>query len=406
MGLKLQRANINLVENRLILAPEWGSITGDITEQEDLNQILTSVNSELETLDNSLNTTNTNLANLEQTTEGINNRLSGVEQTYATKSELNQLSTDLENLTDSALTEQDADNKYALKNGSNSEEFKAQSLYIAPYSIQVEGGELSFFHNGSRTNIHLPEDMGSGTVALTKNYYDKTEIDNKLSNLDLSIFEIVNELPTTNINENKIYLVRNDQTTGSNLYTEYRYTNNSWEVLGEYKSDVDLADYYTKSETDSLLANKADTADVYNKAEIDDLIASGSSDLFIVDLYRDGGIRSPYTYEEVLEQYNMGKIIVFRYTYVDGKETFIGSTYHTGLAQWRPQGTPNFQATIPVGKYLYTYTLYQNNDRVSYEQFTPIDNSALTNYYTKSNTYSKSEIDTKIGDIESILATL
>jgi len=37
MGLKLQRANINLVENRLILAPEWGSITGDITEQEDLN---------------------------------------------------------------------------------------------------------------------------------------------------------------------------------------------------------------------------------------------------------------------------------------------------------------------------------------------------------------------------------
>lgn len=314
MGLKLQRANINLVENRLILAPEWGSITGDITEQEDLNQILTSVNSELETLDNSLNTTNTNLANLEQTTEGINNRLSGVEQTYATKSELNQLSTDLDNLTDSALTEQDADNKYALKNGSISEDFKAKSLYIAPYSIQVEGGELSFFHNGGRTNIHLPEDMGSGTVALTKNYYDKTEIDNKLSNLDLSIFEIVNELPTTNINENKIYLVRNDQTTGSNLYTEYRYTNNSWEVLGEYKSDVDLADYYTKDQ---------------------------------VEEYVSDNIISPHAFSQVFN-----------------------SCYTT---EWLDP------------------------------PFTPTNMANLAN---KSEVYTKSEIDTKIGDIESILATL
>ena len=403
MGLKLQRANINLVENRLILAPEWGSITGDITEQEDLNQILTSVNSELETLDNSLNTTNTNLANLEQTTEGINNRLSGVEQTYATKSEVNQLSTDLENLTDSALTEQDADNKYALKNGSNSEEFKAQSIYIAPYSIQVEGGELSFFHNGGRTNIHLPENMGSGTVALTKNYYDKTEIDNKLSNLDLSIFEIVNELPTTNINENKIYLVRNDQTTGSNLYTEYRYTNNSWEVLGEYKSDVDLADYYTKSETDSLLANKANTDDVYNKAEIDDLIANGSSDVFIVTVTRqaDYTYAKDKTYAEILEAYNSGKVLVLKLKY-SSNYNYSGFIYYLeGQKRFIARIIDNDTGIIDVEIF--------NTDTINVSRnitLAATSTSSLYNYYTKSNTYSKSEIDTKIGDIESILATL
>lgn len=70
-----------------------------------------------------------------------------------------------------------------------------------------------------------------------------TSLNNKLSNLDLNIFEVVSTLPTSNINENKVYLVPSSTTGTQNAYTEYKRVNNNWEKLGEYKSDVDLTEY-------------------------------------------------------------------------------------------------------------------------------------------------------------------
>lgn len=70
-----------------------------------------------------------------------------------------------------------------------------------------------------------------------------TSLNNKLSNLDLNIFEVVSALPTSNINENKVYLVPSSTTGTQNAYTEYKRVNNDWEKLGEYKSDVDLTEY-------------------------------------------------------------------------------------------------------------------------------------------------------------------
>lgn len=67
--------------------------------------------------------------------------------------------------------------------------------------------------------------------------------------IDLSLYKVVETLPTTNIDSNKIYLVLTQSTGGQtgNLYTEYVYVNNKWEELGKYQASIDLTPYIEKS---------------------------------------------------------------------------------------------------------------------------------------------------------------
>lgn len=56
-------------------------------------------------------------------------------------------------------------------------------------------------------------------------------------------FLIVNELPTTDIQTDTIYLVPSDDPTAQDLYLEYMYINNAWELLGQKQIVVDLSNY-------------------------------------------------------------------------------------------------------------------------------------------------------------------
>ncbi len=62
--------------------------------------------------------------------------------------------------------------------------------------------------------------------------------------------KVVTELPTTNISSTTIYLLKTGE-EDSNLYSEYIYVNNKWELLGTQK--MDLSNYYTKEEVDKML---------------------------------------------------------------------------------------------------------------------------------------------------------
>ena len=86
-------------------------------------------------------------------------------------------------------------------------------------------------------------------------YYTREEIDaidsNLKSNLESQIsaipkfsVRVVDELPTENISITTVYLLKDTETDG-NLYTEYIYINNTWEILGSQQ--IDLTDY-VKSE--------------------------------------------------------------------------------------------------------------------------------------------------------------
>lgn len=87
--------------------------------------------------------------------------------------------------------------------------------------------------------------------------------DNTISStLDVSLFKIVDVLPTADI-ENKIYLVKDSKgSEGENEYIEYLHVNGKWEQIGKYTAIVDLSPYQKKSEAEAVYAKKEDIPDV------------------------------------------------------------------------------------------------------------------------------------------------
>ena len=68
-------------------------------------------------------------------------------------------------------------------------------------------------------------------------------------------FEVVAELPLVG-QSNIIYLVPKTVPNVDNIYDEYVWINNAYELIGD--TEIDLSNYYTKSETNTLLATKND----------------------------------------------------------------------------------------------------------------------------------------------------
>lgn len=95
----------------------------------------------------------------------------------------------------------------------------------------------------------------------------KTNEDTSDITIDLSLFVIPadNQLPTTDIDPNKIYLIR--QAVGSaaspgqddsNIYIEYLYVNDAWEKIGEYKASIDDTAYLKKTEAEATYVKQMD----------------------------------------------------------------------------------------------------------------------------------------------------
>ena len=87
------------------------------------------------------------------------------------------------------------------------------------------------------------------------NYYTKSEVDNLIDTIPKFDIEVVQNLPVSNISPTTIYLVPS-QSESSDIYKEYIYVNNNWELLGIQKAD--LSNYYNKTEVDNLLDTKVD----------------------------------------------------------------------------------------------------------------------------------------------------
>lgn len=72
--------------------------------------------------------------------------------------------------------------------------------------------------------------------------------------------EIVASLPTTDIDPNTIYMILSGTSATENVYNEFMYVNNAWELIGT--SATDLTNYYTKAEVDGKLLLKASASDL------------------------------------------------------------------------------------------------------------------------------------------------
>lgn len=72
--------------------------------------------------------------------------------------------------------------------------------------------------------------------------------------------EIVESLPTADIDPNTIYMILSGTSATENVYNEFMYVNNAWELIGT--SATDLTNYYTKADVDGLLLLKANASDL------------------------------------------------------------------------------------------------------------------------------------------------
>lgn len=77
--------------------------------------------------------------------------------------------------------------------------------------------------------------------------YTKKEINDLIKNIPNFKIEVVTALPTSNIDDATIYLVRGSG-SGENMYDEYIHVNNNWERLGGQSQSLDLTNYATKAE--------------------------------------------------------------------------------------------------------------------------------------------------------------
>ena len=99
----------------------------------------------------------------------------------------------------------------------------------------------------------------------------------QLGNIDTKLFLIVRELPTTDIQSNKIYLVPNQDGQGNNVYIEYLYVESVWEKVGEFKPEVSLSEYVKSNDIYQCIKKEYDLSKRgENAIAIDDsAIASG-----------------------------------------------------------------------------------------------------------------------------------
>lgn len=84
----------------------------------------------------------------------------------------------------------------------------------------------------------------------------------------ITLVEVVSQLPTTNIKQNRLYLKLNQLAETENLYDIYLYVNNRWEKLDSL--ELRIGDYYKASEVDQLLENKEDAFNFLDK--LDDIV--------------------------------------------------------------------------------------------------------------------------------------
>lgn len=93
--------------------------------------------------------------------------------------------------------------------------------------------------------------------------------------LDTEVFRLVSELPTQDIDENKIYLVAvaGDDAEDNNIYQEWHYKGGAWELIGARKVEVNLTPYLTKDDAIQMYQPKGDYASQSDYDELSETVA-------------------------------------------------------------------------------------------------------------------------------------
>lgn len=210
-----------------------------------------------------------------------------------------------------------------------------------------------------------------------------------LANLQI---EIVDQLPSVG-ETNIIYLVKKSG-SAPDIHDEYVFVDGKWEKIGD--TEIDLSNYYTRDEVDDKLtgfgAGDVIAAEAFTTA--DRVITSNGPGKTV----KDSGI---LINNLALKSYVDEKEIAW--DKVTGKpETYVPAAHTHPLAQITDAGALAYKDKVDESDLNFDIpdgTVVDSS--LSISSVNPVQNKvvteALNNRYTKSETYSQSEIDEKIG---------
>ena len=210
-----------------------------------------------------------------------------------------------------------------------------------------------------------------------------------LANLQI---EIVDQLPSVG-ETNIIYLVKKSG-SAPDIHDEYVFVDGKWEKIGD--TEIDLSNYYTRDEVDDKLtgfgAGDVIAAEAFTTA--DRVITSNGPGKTV----KDSGI---LINNLALKSYVDEKEIAW--DKVTGKpETYVPAAHTHPLSQITDAGALAYKDKIDESDL--NFDIPEGivvDSSLSTTSVNPVQNKvvteALNNRYTKSETYSQSEIDEKIG---------
>lgn len=163
-----------------------------------------------------------------------------------------------------SITDKDGVKSFVVKDGSalDVDNYYTKDEVIAELATKANTADIPVVP----VNVsEFTNDAGyiKNTVDNLVHYYNKAdtytqaEVNTLISNINKLTSQIVDQLPTEDIDTSVIYLIKQEDT---NAYMQYMYISSAWAELGT--TQVDLSDYYKKSEVDTKLADKADKTEL------------------------------------------------------------------------------------------------------------------------------------------------
>ena len=193
--------------------------------------------------------------------------------------------------------------------------------------------------------------------------------------------QIVASLPITDIDPNTIYMILSGTSATENVYNEFMYVNNAWELIGT--SATDLTNYYTKAEVDGKLLLKANDSDVVHKSGNETIagVKSFSDDTFVKSLNNTREVTSPSASSTLLLP------IVATVTYTDQSPSQSATVNLRISADGSKSFYPNENGLYSLGLVsrnwdnVYSYMFESFGKNLGNE----FSNNARTNLYLKAN---------------------
>ena len=145
-----------------------------------------------------------------------------------------EMNTSLSNKVDKVSGKSLSTNDYTTEEKTKLQGIAANAQVNVIETIKVNNSVIS--PSSKSVNITVPTKVSQLTN--DSNYATQSYVTQQIGGIDKLKKSVVETLPTSNIDTNTIYLVLKSSGESGNIYNEYMYINNDWELIGDTKTDM------------------------------------------------------------------------------------------------------------------------------------------------------------------------